>query len=420
MDDLVSTAEMASVESSEGHCANPLGIATLHYGYNEGAILQAHALSELVALQIPEFDVRVIDHRYRGKQAIYDQRTSHRTEALARAINDWLPLSNTRTQMESFDDICSHLKSSYSGIIVGSDVVWSLRYQRRLRRFTRRGILPRQTDPFFPAFPNLYWPSQSVEIPRMAYAASVGMLEFDDVPSGHRRKMRDVLSEFTLISVRDERTRRFVERLSADLASRTEVMPDPTLAHNVVDTSVDGELRRRLEGLGVDFSRPRLGLICPDHPEVRKSIAELRNRGCQIIGITTQNTMSDVELFREAFHPLEWSRLFHFMDCCLIERMHAAIFCLLNHRPFVILDQYVTPGETETKVSSLMQDFQLSEFCHGKDSVTGSMLTSSLLEVLSGVWDWDAVDRTVAKGQERATQFVRNLRPSLIPSGGGS
>ncbi|HTI50252.1 MAG TPA: hypothetical protein VL475_04850, partial [Planctomycetaceae bacterium] len=73
-----------------------IGILTLHYGFNEGAILQAYALAGLLRQHLPEADVEIVDQRYPSKLKASGPADAPRTKALQQAIDHWLPLSALR------------------------------------------------------------------------------------------------------------------------------------------------------------------------------------------------------------------------------------------------------------------------------------------------------------------------------------
>ena len=135
------------------------GILTLHYGFNEGAILQAYALSELLRFVIGG-DIEIVDQRYPSKISVYgDPHSNARTRALSEAIDGWLPLSAAHYRNTDSAWLIRELGDRYDRLVFGSDVLWALHYRGRLRRFFGNRFWPRQNKPFFPAFPNVYWPS---------------------------------------------------------------------------------------------------------------------------------------------------------------------------------------------------------------------------------------------------------------------
>ena len=191
------------------------------------------------------------------------------------------------------------------------------------------------------------------------------------------------------------------------------LVPDPTLAVNLLDHSRVQSLRTLLEERGVDFNRPRCGIISGPHSQLEAATARLRERGYQIIGITTSNTFSDITLFDQPFHPLDWAVLFQLMDVCITECMYGSIFCILNHTPFIALDMHDKGQVVETKTRSLMRRFKLSEFCLSKHDVTVDQVVERIEALEYGVIDWDFVDKELGRCQSEAAAFFQRVAASL-------
>lgn len=393
----------------------PIGIATLHYGFNEGAILQAYALTRLIEAHtgIP---AKVVDQRYPDKVKVYGQPDNERKVLLEEVINNWLPTMDQHFETNDTDRVFQYINQACRALVVGSDVVWNLRYRRRLRRFLGRGILPTQPYAFYPAFPNLYWPGKSVTIPKISYAASVGTFEWKDASKDHRRQMLNILSDFSVLSVRDERTLHFVEWLDPKLAERTTIVPDPTLAMDIRNLERVNSLRLKLESYGVDFRQPICGVVCDHHIAVGEVVRRLRNAGYQIAGITTKNEFSDVILYDKPIHPLDWAIIFKLMDVCIVDRMHAAIFCLHNQTPFVALDSYETRCDNDSKTRSLLRNFGVEDCCLSKRRITADQLEGLFTQVCRDGMPWELVANRMSQyAKEAGTFFAHSFDAVGIP-----
>src|SRR2546421_12478933 len=86
-----------------------LGILTLHYGFNEGAILQAYSLATALREAFEGSAVEIVDHRYAAKCAAYGSADGERKGALLKAIDEWLPLSPHRFISDSDDETLSYI-----------------------------------------------------------------------------------------------------------------------------------------------------------------------------------------------------------------------------------------------------------------------------------------------------------------------
>ena len=380
-------------------------IATLHSSYNEGAILQAYALSRLIEEYLG-IEAEIIDHRYPAKEAIYGVPASQREMALSEAIETWLPLSSNQFRTNDCTPTFRHISKHNAVLFVGSDQVWSLKYRRRLRRILGRGIFATQPYGFYPAFPNIYWPDSKVSVPKISYAAAVGRYEWQGTPTRHRQKMARILDGFKLVSVRDERSLRFLNWIDPSIAANATIVPDPTLAVSLLDQKRVDALRSRLIGYGVDFNRRRCGVVCANHEETAKFAAAMKKKDFQLIAITTPNSFCEVNLFDKPFHPLDWALLFGMMDVCVVERMHAAIFCLHNGTPFVLLDINETPHDYDTKSTSLMKRFGLIEFCLGKKGILAEGLIDATIGCLENNVQRTTIPKVLNQMRVEARDFI--------------
>ncbi len=388
--------------------SRPIGILTLHYGFNEGAILQAAALARALENALPERSARIVDQRYPAKLDAYGPPRTARERALQNAVDHWLPLLEPTLIRAGHHDAFALIRRQCAAVVVGSDQVWCLKYRARLG-----GLIRTQPYGFYPAFPNAYWPDAAVGVPRIAYAASVGTLDWGRIPTMHRRAMDRILSGFALLSVREQRSLDFLAWISPRLAARAHLVPDPTFAADLLADSNRTELCGRLAAAGVDFARPRLGVVAGQHPEVRKLAEAYRRDGWQVVGITTPNDCCDVELWNHELRPLDWAALFGCLDLCVSERMHASIFCLLNRTPLVMIDiNEPAPGSNpDTKMLHLARRFGLE----GRVVPRGALSFERLWNAAHEGWDSGGVDRTVACLRGEATAFLDRIVPMLAP-----
>jgi hypothetical protein len=409
------TSKKVERTSSEArqHAGGRTGILTLHYGFNEGAILQAYALSELLRFVFGG-DVEVVDQRYPSKVSVYgDPDHSPRTRALAEAIDGWLPLSADRYRRTESAELIRKLGDRYDRLIFGSDVLWSLHYRRKLRGVLGRGIWPRQTNPFFPAFPNVYWPSSTQRCSKVAFAASIGSFDWRDLPSTHARMIREGLESCCAIGVRDERTREFVSQLSESLSERVRLLADPTFARPFREVArlgqKDPELREALAKMGVDFDRPRCLVIAKNGEAASASVEFFARRGWQTVGVTTPNDLCSLSLHDQGFHPLEWARLFECFDVCVTERMHGAVFSMLSNVPFVAIEMNEVVGDGLTKTRSLLRRFDLEDVLLDADEGDPVTLQRTFERVADTPWDWDRLNDRIEETSDQQMAFLNDL-----------
>jgi hypothetical protein len=316
------------------------GIATLHYGLNEGAILQAWCLAKHLGRCAPQTTFELIDHRYPAKLGVYRDFPidSVRRRSLEAFIEDRLPLSPIRSIDDSCEETLAGLAERYDGIVVGSDEVWRF-------RFDAQG---RQLDAWATPVPNLYWPGDEVRVPRVAYAASAGVSDVRGMPGEVREKLAASLRGFRQIGVRDRWTVEVIRMLAPDQADRVEWVPDPVFAHRFVDDVDVDALKVRLERAGMDFAR-RVALLVDPHPDLEPVVRSLDLKGFQVCSLFPSKDV-DVDLSGEPLDPLEWAVTLGLVDFGVTGRTHGLVSFLLGNTPCYTLDRRLKTFELSADV----------------------------------------------------------------------
>ena len=384
-----------------------IGILTLHSGYNEGAILQAFCLASNLRSNLAN-KVEIVDHRYPSKIRAYGPIRDEKTRILDDFVNHSLPLSSKRFISDDHQTTFKYVRENYSAIVTGSDELWKLNYTKRFF-----GLVSEQNNPWCPAFPNVYWPDESIKIPKIAYAVSIGQTDWRTIPRNHLTRIKNILSHYVLLGIRDQRTMSFLKWLDSTIGSKAEWVPDPTFSTDFL-SFVDKEmLKQKLQQWGVDFGRPRICIVLEDVPGLNEAIREMKDRGFQIVGLSIPNRTADVVLFDKGFTPLEWAGVFGLMDFCISQRMHACISCILQDTPFVAVDFYGNPMDDETKIRDLMRSFNLLDYYYnGKRDLRESFL-GILEKLISKPWP----DRDIAQKRllfhNRSNEFTAKIREIL-------
>ncbi len=379
-----------------------IGILTLHSALNEGAILQSYCLSKHLLGQLPYYKTEIVDHSYPLKLKTYGSAKTARKKAMESFIKKSLPLSDQSFVSKNLTSTFKYIQNRYGALIVGSDEVWKLHYQRRF------GLLLRQDDPWHVPFPNVYWPNKIIRIPKIAYAACIGQTNWILIPCRHKKIMRDCLSDFRLIGVRDKRTIYFLDWLDPALASRAEWVPDPTFSFDFLSTVDIVALKMKLVDAGVDFSRPRCLLAMPDSDFSRLISNSFKSKGYQIISLTFSNQFADIDLTKYSFDPLEWARIFGLVDICATVRMHGCIASLLNKTPFVAIDLSKRSEDDESKIQDLMSRCGLLNF-YFHPKLSNKRLIGICDELLNGPWPRDDVSDMIRMFKHRSDEFAQNI-----------
>jgi hypothetical protein len=386
---------------------NKIGILTLHSGYNEGAILQAFCLAFNLQNNVTG-KVEIVDHRYPSKERAYGPVRDEKTRRLDDFINHSLPLSTKRFIADDYQTTFKFIRENYSAIVIGSDELWKLKYTKRCF-----GLISEQNDLWCPAFPNVYWPDESIEIPKIAYAVSIGQTDWRTIPKKHITRMKRILSRYILLGIRDQRTMSFLKWLDPVIASKAEWVPDPTFATDILSLVDKKVLKQKLQQWGVDFSRPLICIVLKDTPHINEIIGEMKKKGFQIVGLTLPNRVADVDLSDKGFTPLEWFGVFGLMDFCISQRMHACISCILQDTPFIAVDFYSNPMDDDSKLKDLMQSFGLLDYYYKADNSSVGEFQLICERLFNELWPVNEIAEKRRLFNNRSKEFTDKIKGIL-------
>lgn len=381
-----------------------LGILTLHYGFNEGAILQAYALAQLLSAQVDD-DVRIIDHRYPDKVRIYSRNMDPRKQALGAAVDFWLPVTSERFVTDDAYMTWRYISDRCSGLIIGSDQVWRTFYRRFLF-----GIICRQPSRFIGAFPNVYWPPEWVQVPKCAYAASVGDNLSAPPPRRHLQIMRNVFADLRVIGVRDERTASFVETVAPQCAERIRVCPDPTILFPWKYGDAFSSLAEKARRVGLNIAKP-FWLLAMDACDYAHKLARIiRAGGWLVVGYGSGDTYSDISLARVGITPLEWVALIGKATFCVTDRYHAFIFSVLQKRPCLVFDRALSERrDSLTRILSLANSIGYGRYVLKMGSPTEDVFR--MAQTMHP--DWHTIDGGLERLREVGRHVIEEICQAL-------
>jgi hypothetical protein len=230
-----------------------------------------------------------------------------------------------------------YFSSCYDAMVVGMDVWCVLSGTER------------------PPFPNIYWLPAKMNLLKIAYGVSAYNSDAALIRS-HREQVGGYLDDFEIIAARD----RFTFQLIQEARSRSDGLlarlPDPTFLFDFNDDSI----KNKLGNLGVDFSRPLVGLLLYGDDRLSIQICEhYRARGGQVLALSMYNPYADINL-GHLLTPLEWAGAFKYLSLCFSDRFHGSVFCLKNGIPFISLEKDRHLPIEQSKIYDLLTDFGLS------------------------------------------------------------
>jgi len=272
-------------------------IFTFHYAKNYGAFLQSFALCEAINAKIGNFEPGPALFIGRLKKILP---FFWRLIALYRYWKidhskfpeyEMLPLSKRICSVKYVKD--------FNGCtaIVGSDQIWNPNFSYMQEKI------------YFANFSNFSR--------RVAYAASMGMERW---PENFEKKVCPMLKKFDAISVREESSVAYLKSLGFIDAV---CVCDPTLLH-------DGDFYREKFGLiSNNSNRSFLYKIRETVPSPVNKI--LQESSCEYVDLGIAQTMCSVS---------GWLQRIDNAKFVVTDSYHCAVFCILFHKPFVILKNH--------------------------------------------------------------------------------
>ncbi|MFA5252671.1 MAG: polysaccharide pyruvyl transferase family protein [Phycisphaerae bacterium] len=319
-----------------------IGILTHHHISNEGAVLQAYAQAKMLQNHFPQARVEVVDLWIKSYSALTKKKWNKPRNIMFRNfIENNLPLSE-RFISDSYEDSLNFVNSlDYDIVVVGSDEVWKLEWGK----YTK-------------TFPNIYWLSPKLNCRKIAMSASANLLIYKNRGKEQLERMRELLSSFEFLGVRDDHTREFLEVIGL----KGFKMCDPAIAYDFPEI----DLSKKLKKIGIDINKPILGVRIPKGKQrlIAADCQYFKDRGYQIVSFMHSNEFADFNI-QAVLNPIEWANLFRYMNFCVSNSYHSLIFSIKNKVPIKVVDFDPAYKEIESKTRNLLNDLDML-YCYGK------------------------------------------------------
>lgn len=326
-----------------------IGLLTFHRSINYGAFMQCYALSHELITRYPQHQVEVIDFEYLHKHNSYRAPIKQIPFGVEyyfcykRFQLDLkrLPLSKVSFITDETDELCEYIGKHYDIVIVGSDAVW-----------TYQGKMP---------VDNPYWlfGNKLKNVIKMSYAASAFSTRFDDIPIDERELIKDRLSDFYYIGVRDEATKSFVESL--ELGTIVNLNHDPTFFFQPATN-----VKIAKDTLCKNFvfnNKKSVSFMTRELPEIGKLREELRKQYNLLHFYRRDRYKADLLDSRCRFmnnvSPYEWYNLYGQMMLNITNFFHGACLGIINHIPTIVVDDF--EQSYMSKYAQLMTDLELTD-----------------------------------------------------------
>lgn len=347
-----------------------IGILTFHRSINYGAFMQSYALSQTLQRRYPEHTIEIIDFEYLQKHNNYkipplklppfnwEYRVKYKRFQSSLSS---LPLSKQSFITNKTDTLCEYIKVNYDVVIVGSDAVWAFQNM---------------------SLDNPYWlfGDKLNGIIKMSYAASAFSTRFDRITEEQKAFIRERLSDFVYIGVRDNATKEFVDSLN--LNKEVYINNDPTF---FLDPSTNENLSKKILHKNLIFgNKKKIAFMTRTTPyieDIRKDLASQfdlihfnhRDRNKDILSAKCR--------YMPNLSPIEWYNVYEQMSLTITNYFHGACLSLINHIPTIVVDDATT--SYTSKYSQLMFDLGLNESLFLKKDLNYKALIEHIHYLLS-------------------------------------
>lgn len=318
------------------------GIITHHDVHNHGAQLQLFALTKV--LYGLGYDAKAL--RYTKNYDFYEENISRKYNiSLASAsiyakylckqgINKTLYnvkkrsiLNNFRSQNNLVGEYYSHAKG-LDAVVIGSDEIFSI----------ESGLNP--------CFWGMGVPCDKI----ISYAASFGSTTQDYIKDKHAEEyIKAGIQCLSLISVRDENSKKIVEHLSS---RSPQIVCDPVILYGFAD---EIKKAREEKGKGEKYIAVYSYDSTMNDPETVRAVRDYaKKQGCKIYSIGFYHKWCDRNVNVD---PLEIFRWFINAECVITDTFHGAVISIITHS-----QMYVRLKETsKNKLLWLLKEYELTD-----------------------------------------------------------
>lgn len=350
-----------------------VGIITWHYYTNYGSALQAYAMqSSLTSLGWESCIINYRNKRFgkynpvKEKVKIFLDKTrifKKYSFSFSAFCAEYLHQTSVKYNSGNLRKIVS----KFDVVVCGSDQIWA---------------------------PNVFNPVYMLDfvpdgIPKISYAASIGLNEIPDDLVGTYQKL---LSRFQAISVREKQG---AQLLDQRCGIKSEVVLDPTLLVNVGHWK---ELEKKV-------NRKDKFIFCyflnKDHRYKEAVQAYAKRHGVEVIGCSANTEdASWMTILGNEIGPCEFLWLIHHAETVFTDSYHGTIFSLLYHKPFITFERF----ENSDKICQNSRIYQLDDhFCLSQRIIRVTDDT----EIVIDDFDYDMFEQRLCELRKSSMEFLK-------------
>ena len=329
-----------------------IGILTFHRSINNGAFMQAFALSQQIQrrfgniVEIIDFERESKYQSYKNnnlnKLLVYGGKYLKKYEKFQQDLK-LLPLSPEKIITNNYDDVLKYIQNRYDVVIVGSDAVWA--YTKSL------------------GLKNPYWLfGDKLDCVKMSYAASAYSLDVKNVPDSDKEYIANCLSSFSYIGVRDNETRNFVQSLNPNF--KVNMNCDPTV---LLDKPLKSDAEIILKKHGIDTNKKIIGIMLSGNNYMPKIQKMFNKKEYQLVDVHRKHYSKEKFYYstnKSLFDlsPYEWHQVYSHFYMSFTSFFHGTLLALKSDVPTFSFDATNFDYEYLSKIKQLLTDLDLKDY----------------------------------------------------------
>ena len=269
-------------------------------------------------------------------------------------------INKSKKYFNFFD--CSNYKFDY--YFVGSDQVW---------------------NPFFGLFDFGFLDFVEDNSKKISFSASIGV---DNIPDDEKSKFKDSVSKFKLLSLREEKGKETVEKLTG--RKDIEVLIDPTMLLTQKEWDKVMNKPKQLDDIknGKYILNYFLGELSDSRRNEIEKVAKIND--CHIINILDKD-----DLFYTC-GPSEFLYLEKHAFLICTDSFHSSVFAILYNKPFVIFDREDKEENMNSRIDTLINKFKLKNRRYNGKNITKENLN----------YDYTEAYKVLEKERKKSIDFL--------------
>lgn len=296
---------------------NRVGIMSMQRIINYGSFLQAYGLKKMIEY-VTGFDVEFVDYRF-GVDLTEESQITNRREGLIHKIQKnrtpWNYIRKMRYFRQVRESLIEDLKrigvdeanydSDVDILVIGSDEVFNC------------------LQPYPVGYSKQLFGDDYEQCNVLSYAASFGSTQYEDlVRNGIDEEVKDMLSKFKAISVRDENSASIVKKL---LGTNPEINMDPVLMYDFGREIKSHSTNKK----GYIIVYAYTGRLSREEEDYIKNFAHTIKK--KIISIGHYSNIADENIICNPFYVFSY---FKNADYVITDTFHGTIFSIKMNTKF--------------------------------------------------------------------------------------